>query len=138
MGKTKKVNLKSLRIPAFVICDAVSRDPSTLKHTIYGIFDRVHAELLPSKMPFAIYTKIVGLVGKHEVGIELVDPSGKVANDGPPTIEVDAEKGHPIQLVTHVGVFEFKKFGTYIAKLLIDGKRHPHICALEVIKAEKK
>jgi len=110
-GKPRRVAPDSLEGVACLLCDAVSRDPNTGKHSLYGVFDLMWAERFPLRYGvFTLYAQLKGK-GKHRVSIHLVDPTGESKKLGEIEPSVPTTGGFTLQ--AELAGVEFKRAGQY-------------------------
>jgi hypothetical protein len=137
MARTKETKAPSLSL--LVLCDGAVRDPNSGKMTLYGLFDRVICNTLPGTSHFTIYAKLVGGTGKHEIGIQILDPSDKpMSLEAPiPTMPVECKEDANIE-ANIVSVVTFKKLGVYSVQVVLNGKPMSPFRSLKVEKAVAK
>ena len=58
---------------AMVICDAMYRDPGTMKLTLLGLFSTIHTRQVPIDHPLCVYVAITDARGKVPLEIRIVD-----------------------------------------------------------------
>ena len=63
---------------AVLACDVACTDPATGKHTLVGIFDKVHVGKFPTSRPFSVYVKLTDAEGDYDFDFRFVQiGSGK-------------------------------------------------------------
>lgn len=109
----KRTKTKSrLDMLTFVACDAVSRDPTTDKCSIYGLFDIVYGDKFPlTHKAFAVFAKLQGDKGKYPLALKLVAPDGERTNLG--KFEIDITKTGLAATEIQVVGLQFPQPGKY-------------------------
>ena len=110
---SKRAKAKSrLEMTTFVACDAVSRDPTTDKFSIYGLVYIVYVDKFPlTHKAFAVFAKMQGDKGKYPLALKLVAPDGERTNLG--KFEIDITKtGFAVIDIQMVGL-QFPQPGKY-------------------------
>lgn len=106
-----------------VTCDAVSRDPTSGKVSLYGLFGKVIAENVPTDpIPFGVHASIQGGSGKHTAVFEIKDPDGQTIEDSRIEFTLSCKPRAAGDLMGR-GAMVFEKYGEYNFVFRIGRKR---------------
>lgn len=109
-------------LSVFVTCDGISRDPGTLKPTLYGLFDKITAPSLPGVVGFHVYGRLSGGRGRHKVVVRFIGPNGKPIGPESPPFEFEANPDGSVEVTMTAAGWELKEYGLHKIELLCDGK----------------
>ena len=74
---------------AVLVCDVACTDPSTGKHSLIGLFDRIHVSNFPAERPMSLYFKLTDAEGRYELDAKFVQVgSGKTLATAKSTFNV--------------------------------------------------
>ena len=113
-----KVAAKSDSTPSldlFVVCDSVTKDPQTGKHTLIGVFDQVTATQFPARVPtFATYAKISGGEGSHKITFEVRGTDDQpLQNTKFDAVEIKCENDRRTEITVNIANLQFPEAGRY-------------------------
>ena len=130
-NKTKKKPV-SLKVIHLVVCDGVARDPNTGKATLYGLFDRLVIEKIPSSAGgFSVFAKLSGY-GKYPIKVDLVRPNGSADSLLEATIDIPKSGyAHVHAIVTGI---EMKQYGQHWIQVKSGRRKVGSPCPLEIAK----
>ena len=102
-------------VDLFILCDVVTKDRQTGKHTLAGIFDKVTAARFPATIPqFATYAKISGGQGQHQVTFEVLGPDKEpLENTKFNKVDIDCAEGRKTEITVNIAKLQFPAPGTY-------------------------
>ncbi|MBI1903842.1 MAG: hypothetical protein HYS13_22290 [Planctomycetia bacterium] len=112
--KRKAVSGQGPHASIMLVCDAVARDPSTGKSTLYGVFDRVHAPKTPAHASFWTYARLVGGHGQKTISFQILDEKGRSLLSEPPTFSYTPTEGSTAEVAVFFREVEFPKFGKFV------------------------
>jgi hypothetical protein len=101
---------------AALVCDVAATDPSTRKHNLIGIFDRIFAGGFPTARPMSVYLKLTDAEGHYDLEINFVQvASGKLLAGAKGTLDVpdrlssvDTSISFPPLALPAAGRYEFQ------------------------------
>ncbi len=132
-SKTKKKPV-SLEVIHLVACDGVARDPNTGKATLYGLFDRLIVEKVPSPAGgFSVYAKLGGY-GKYPISIDLVRPDGSA--DLLLEATIDIPKTGYAQVHAIIAGIEMKQYGRHWIQVKSGRRKVGSPYSLEIVKTK--
>lgn len=137
MAKKKAHTRRIPELVLFALCDGVSRDPSTGKVSLYGIFDTIGSTEFPAETKITGYAKFTDGSGKHNLTLQFLDARGRVIKNGEREIAVDFENV-PVELNIQVSPVVFPKAGQYQFRILIDGKPASEGYGVKLFKVESR
>ena len=123
MAKTKKKKRppakKYPKVALMIPCDAISRDPSSGKATLYGLFDTLFVNKFPAEIhTFSLFVKLNDGAGKHNLLIAVLDPDGKLIDGtGVSGIELDLNEATEAEVSVQIGGLKVKKAGKYTIQI---------------------
>jgi hypothetical protein len=141
MGKQKASSKRVGQLPELELlatCDAVSRDPSTKKASLYGLFDSISVEKLPTVAVFSLYAKLFGGSGSHDIAVRVTGPDGKPTEGPVDKGTLDCHPDQGAELSIHMLGFPIKKTGTYQLALHSGSKMLGRPCKIRVSRRKKK
>ena len=97
-----------------VACDAATRDPSSGKASLFGIFEGFTVSDVPATLaPFAVFAKMRGGTGKHRISFDIIDPDGNRLKGSGSVIDATLKANAVSEMIVHVMRMEFPKTGIY-------------------------
>jgi hypothetical protein len=116
--KTDKPKSKAKKYPdidLFVVCDSVTKDAQTGRHSLLGLFDKVAAQTFPIRFPrFATFAKISGGSGIHQITFDVIDPDG-TSLDGTSfsTVQIDCDASPATEITVEIAGLIYPSPGIY-------------------------
>jgi hypothetical protein len=104
--------------------------------TLCGVFDQISAKEFPATAQFAVYAKLRGGSGTHELVLEMVDAKHRAMGDQPPTFMVECKTNSAVEFVTFIGGLKLESPGWYQVRIRsgpnVLGRPYPiMVCAVE-------
>jgi len=116
----KKASKKAPRdsnptVDLFILCDKVTKDRQTGKHTLAGIFDKVTAARFPATIPqFATYAKISGGIGAHQITFQVLGPDKTpLENTKFNKVDIECAEGRKTEITVNIAKLQFPAPGVY-------------------------
>ena len=139
MAKKKPKPKSKVMMHAFLACEAISRDPSTQKNTLYGLFDLISVDSFPGVFkPFNLYVQIANISGKHTFMLSGKGPGGATVGESADQIDFTGNKKG--DTIIAVGVSPMAVLGEGDVKFVahVDGNPIGWPCIIHIQKTPGK
>lgn len=140
MAKKKAQKLPTAAAPVmrcFIACDAVSRDPSGGKTSLYGLFDVIWGQAPGYIKPFALFVQLQGKPGKHHFTLDAFGPDGKRLLEPPHEFDLTISPSGTADIIIQVSPLKVSRYGKLTFHLVHNRKNIGWPRALDLKKRSK-
>jgi hypothetical protein len=103
------------------VCDAAVREPNSQKVTLYGLFDTMFVDDLPTVAQFTILAKLRGGRGTHSLALVFAGRDGKNLFEGKQDVKLECAPEKNAEIVATV-MTKIKRLGNHTVQVMIDDK----------------
>ena len=127
-----------ITMEVLLLCDDVIREEKTGKHTVVGIFDRVHVKDFPGGLlKMCAFIRLNANAGNHNVTIRIIPPAEAQMTPPETVVVFDVKKDGDIHNIKAVFIqLPLPVPGRYNVNVIDEAKRHLGETILHVMKQE--